>query len=91
MYGELKNDGFWFSTNPTEEGDYLWVELWDCGCVHRSGIAHVYHDDSPDEDVYWLDRERGLAVSWEGQPPFWFDGKPCVDWWKKIELPPAPE
>jgi hypothetical protein len=63
----------WTKETPQENGDYLWIEQWDCGCLIKSGIAFI------------LDGE----ISWEGQKPNFLQEKPIVDFWAKIKLPPG--
>lgn len=48
----------WSKEFPKENGDYLWVEQWGCGCVIKSGISFI------------LDG----VIHWEGQEPNSFEG-----------------
>jgi hypothetical protein len=71
----------WLAEWPSVEGTYLWIETFSCGCVLRSGIAEVY----PDYD----DEAAAMRVAWGACEPNYFDGKPQIHWWARIELPGA--
>lgn len=56
----------WQREKPTEHGDWLWVQMWECGdCVASSGIAYI--------------NEIG-DFSWEGSKPL--EGVEITAWIK---------
>jgi hypothetical protein len=51
----MTDDSKWQREQPATEGDWLWVEMWGCGCcVRNCGIAFVDGDG---------------MLSFEGHPP----------------------
>jgi hypothetical protein len=86
----------WQSQLPQEEGNWLWVAVWSCPCfcVRQSGIAWVV--ERPDGPLnafeYRVDDDRLMALCWMGRSqPSVYDGKPDVDWWMRLEIPPVKE
>tara|TARA_Y100000034_G_scaffold75549_1_gene90737 strand:+ start:3116 stop:3376 length:261 start_codon:yes stop_codon:yes gene_type:complete len=71
---------------PDSEGDWLWVEMWSCGCcVLGSGIAWVSKEINGDGD--W--QVGKFKISWEGKQPTLEKGEPAmITGWKKVDLPP---
>jgi len=76
---------------PDSEGDWLWVEMWSCGCcVMKSGIAWVANPDEIEATCWEV---NGFKVSWEchssKMPDLNDDGSPVeITGWKKVNLPP---
>jgi hypothetical protein len=77
----------WTVEPPTEEGDYLWLEVFECGCVHRSGIADVFNWDDYNFKPNYILPGGVLGVAWGAQPPYFFEGEPVIDFWAKVDLP----
>lgn len=95
---QTKSADGWQRELPQEEGDYLWVAQWSCGCARKAGLAYVYPvsdedlqlNGAGDRFIYETPAGR-MAAAWGHNPPDFCEGKPDVDWWKRIDLPPAPE
>lgn len=90
MCTKSKGMGSFQAELPAEEGDWLWVCQWGCGCVRRAGIAWIVSiQDAPDA----LDLGNGFALSWEGQSPNdtidRMDSSQLQDvaGWMKLDLP----
>lgn len=82
----------WQTNLPQEEGDYLWIEQWDCGCVLRSGVAWAFEScEEDDRPAYRYKNDKGewMGLSWEGQGQPYHDesGVPQADFWAKVDLP----
>lgn len=74
----------WRKEPPDEPGEWAWLIQWDCGCVHRYGIAWVIpRDEAPDG---MLPIPSNLSLSWEGQR-LQDAGIDDVIWWKKEQIP----
>lgn len=75
----------WQKQPPDSPGDWLWVDMWECGsCVHQSGICWVAEEstmESPEQII------GAFGLSWEGCQPW--NGLEGITAWRKIELPPA--
>ncbi|RJQ25048.1 hypothetical protein C4577_06595 [Candidatus Parcubacteria bacterium] len=92
----------WQKELPNEEGDWLWVSMWSCGCcVSKSGIAWIhqvdpeYEKEHPENGVtpiiYKGKNDKWLGISWENQEPYFENDdktKPIVTAWTKVKLPP---
>ena len=86
---------------PSEEGDWLWIRQWGCGCcLIATGIAFVQQwdgtadewaelaDERPTLFRYTTEDGRMWNISWEADVPEFEEGKPVVHWWQKVVLPP---
>lgn len=95
--------GNWLTELPEEEGDYLWLNMWgcDCCCVRSSGICWI-REVRPEEleeehkpHFHWTGKDgKYWGLFWEGsreinQYTIRPDGKPDVDYFLKLDLPPA--
>ena len=102
---DLKH-GDWQTSFPFEDGDWLWIRQWSCGCcLINSGIAVAEEWKGTDDEWnelpnihpslyrYLTQDNRKFTIAWggsvKGDPPEFFDGKPLVDWWQRIKMPPA--
>jgi hypothetical protein len=89
---DMEFDGF-----PDTKGDWLWVEMWGCGCcVHKCGVAWV-HDEVDLNDpppIHYALTNTVLGISWEGNKPTFEDKEeknPIITAWMKITLPKMEE
>jgi hypothetical protein len=91
--GSLDKTGLAWQTNlPQEEGDYLWVEQWSCGCIFKSGIVWAVPDPDPDEDSddfqYTADDGTPMTMTWQGRSqPTFHDGRPVIHHFLKLDIP----
>lgn len=80
----------WTPSYLIEEGDYLWIEQWSCGCLIKYGIAWVFpttEDDERPDYKYSVDGQT-MGLCWDNiEPHTDRDGRLLIDYWKKIELP----
>ncbi len=90
----VKTQG-WSKTPPAQNCDCLWINQFSCGCVIQSGICwvHTAEEGYVDDEMYSYEANgQRFYISWESRedlrPPF-HEGKPCVDWWMPVELPPG--
>lgn len=78
----------WQQELPDSPGDWLWLNVWSCGCcIHRSGVATV--DDDEQKSDHWLKIKDGLYLTWAGQAAFENQPLDFPTAWAKLELPPA--
>lgn len=74
----------WRKEPPDEPGEWAWLIQWECGCVHRYGIAWVVTRDEAPDGMLLI--PNNLALSWEGQR-LRDAGIADVIWWKKEQIP----
>jgi hypothetical protein len=104
MIPHLKH-GAWQTALPSEEGDWIWIRQWSCGCcLIATGIAEVSRWDGTEQEwaeltkkddasfLYATESGKLLLLGWgrEADVPEFYDGKPVIDWWQKVTLPPYP-
>lgn len=73
----------WQQSLPDQEGEWLWVTQWSCGCVLASGIAWVTPHELCDA-TGMIHLPCGMWLSWEGKT----HTVNAVTAWRKIVLPP---
>lgn len=78
----------WQQSPPDEPGEWLWVNQFECGCVHRAGIAFVPKRSECESKVGMESLGGGLWLSWEGQAMYPDQRAADVTAWRKITLPP---
>jgi hypothetical protein len=98
--------GNWQTTWPEEEGDWLWIRQWGCGCcLIDAGVAWVYpfvgteqewatlREKYPRSHPYTPNGRRMVAAWWGNahRPPPFVDEEPDVTWWQRVDLPPHPD
>ena len=87
----------WQRELPQEEGDWLWINQWSCGCcLMANGIAYIqeWPEDDPtitsDDWTYRTKDGRLMLVGWGGQKPFMLESGPEITYWRRVVLPPYP-
>lgn len=92
----------WQTELPQEEGDYLWLNRFSCGCIGIHGIAWVeVYDESwftkiPTEGLeedgwfsYKLPNNKWAILSGEHLEKLVIDKLPEPDLWLKLDMPPS--
>lgn len=73
----------WQKHLPDSEGEWLWIDQWSCGCVHKSGIAWVEAVEIPENLTEEEKKEYDEHYKNRVRLPTPADGIPANDWYDK--------